>query len=158
MTVAVAVIVSVLAPVLLAALTNRQRRQERLDNWARQDEIELRQKENSEKLDIIHHLVNSQLTAVMQAEADALLHELQATIRELAMMKQMMDLHELDGKMPDNDLLLAVVRTEAVITRLTENLAVLNAKINERHKNDGASLNLIMEAKEQRKADTDDPS
>lgn len=143
MTVAVAVIVSVLAPVLLAALTNRQRRQERLENWARQDAIESKQQQNSDKLDVIHHLVNSQLTAVMKGEAEAVARELAATQRELIMMKQLVDLHSLNNTIPSASSLLDIARTEASIERLTDTLSILTAKLQERHKNDDVSLEEI---------------
>jgi hypothetical protein len=65
----------------------------------------------SRKLDIIHVLVNSNMTAHMQSELDA-------TVRELAMMKEVARLHEDAGRAPTDDTVTAIELTEAKVTEL----------------------------------------
>jgi hypothetical protein len=78
-TVIVALIVSVIAPTLLAYLTGRQRRAEKREDWARQDKVAERvervakvaaaaQSANTATLHQIHTLVNSDMTAARTAE------------------------------------------------------------------------------------------
>jgi len=73
---------AMLSPLLMALLTNRNRRQEKAEDYARQDIVAARLvKQNAavaestkvvnNKLDVIHTLVNSNMTAAMQAELDA---------------------------------------------------------------------------------------
>lgn len=84
-TLKIALIVAIsttLAPMLLAYLNGRQRRQERKEQWDRDDEIDRRNrlyqeaikdsvKASNQKLDTIKHLVDGNLTAAMQSELDA---------------------------------------------------------------------------------------
>jgi hypothetical protein len=64
-----------------------------------------------DKLDVIHTLVNSSLTAAVQAELDA-------TIRELAMMHEVMELRQAAGKPPSPEREDAVAATEARIVEV----------------------------------------
>lgn len=70
------------------------------------------------KLDAIHVLVNSNMSASMQAELDA-------TVRELAMMHEVIDLKAASGKEPTKMALDAIKQTEGRIIEL-------KAKINDR--------------------------
>lgn len=65
----------------------------------------------NDKLDIIHVLVNSNMTASMQAELDA-------TVRELAMMHEVVDLKRKAGHEPTAAALIAIDATEAKVTEL----------------------------------------
>ncbi len=96
----VALISAVIGPVILSWLTGRQRKTERMEDWARQDQVaqqakkasneliklntlngeqaNINAKETKSQLDSvalqasqIHTLVNSNLTAQIQAELDA---------------------------------------------------------------------------------------
>jgi len=78
-TIVVAAIVAFASPlgaVFLAYLTGRQRMVEKREDWRRQDEVAARLvKANAvtdHKLDEIHVLVNSNLTAAMQSELNSL--------------------------------------------------------------------------------------
>jgi hypothetical protein len=72
----------------------------------------------SGKLNTIHTLVNSNMTASMQAELDA-------TVRELAMMHEVIDLKRINGHDPTPAALEAVAFTEGKI-------ADLRARLNDR--------------------------
>jgi hypothetical protein len=78
-TVVVALIVSIIAPVVLSYLNGRQRKADKLENWAREDQVAARvlevanraataQAQNASVLQDIHTLVNSDMTAARQAE------------------------------------------------------------------------------------------
>jgi uncharacterized Fe-S cluster-containing radical SAM superfamily protein len=93
-------VTSTIAPVVMAYVTWRTARSDRRADWLRQDEVARRVKQvaldqaqqavdtvaglksNSQKLDVVHSLVNSQLQAALQAEHDALVAQL-VLIREL---------------------------------------------------------------------------
>lgn len=63
------------------------------------------------KLDVIHALVNSNMTAHMQSELDA-------TVRELAMMREVSRLHEDAGRDPTSETIQAIEMTEAKVSEL----------------------------------------
>lgn len=63
------------------------------------------------KLDVIHILVNSNMTAAMQAEYDA-------TFRELAMMREVMELKKNAGLEPTLDVLTAINATQVKLAEL----------------------------------------
>lgn len=78
-TVIVALIVAfgtTVGPLFLAHLTGRQRLKEKHEDWRRQDQVAARllaaNAKTDDKLDEIHVLVNSNLTAAMQSELNAL--------------------------------------------------------------------------------------
>lgn len=103
-----AVVVSLLSPVVLAIVTGRQRRAEKQLDWAREDVVAEKAAEvakvlgakldstkettikavsgTNKKLDTIHTLVNSNMTAAMQSELDALVAQL-ALMREVISLK-----------------------------------------------------------------------
>jgi hypothetical protein len=65
----------------------------------------------SRKLDVIHTLVNSNMTTHMQSELDAI-------VRELAMMREVARLHEDAGREPTEETLAAIKVTEAKVAEL----------------------------------------
>jgi len=69
----------------------------------------------NQKLDIIHTLVNSNMTAAMQAEFDA-------TVRELAMMREVVALNKAAGREPHQEALSAILATSHKIEELKANL------------------------------------
>lgn len=134
--------VGVLVPVFLvgraettrradAAEAARLHREDREAEWARQDEISARvtqnaadqaenQKQTNSKLDAIHTLVNSNMTAAMQSEFDAV-------ARELAMMREVVELKRASGMEPTETALAAIDTT-------AEKLRDLAAALAERYK------------------------
>lgn len=73
----------------------------------------------SDKLDVIHLLVNSNMTAAMQAEFDA-------TTRELAMMHEVVELKKATGQQPS---VLALAAIDATNARLIELRATLDDRL-----------------------------
>lgn len=120
----VAIFASVTAPLILAARTDRLHREDRAADWARQDAlaaaartaVQEATEHTNGKLDVIHELVNSNMTAAMQSELDAVR-------RELAMMREVIALNQAAGREPDAETLAAVRATEAKITELAATLA-----------------------------------
>ena len=117
--VVVAVFASITAPLILAVFTARMHRQDREADWARQDILAGRAaelaKETNGKLDVIHTLVNSQLTAAMQSELDAI-------VREVAMMLEVIALKKAAGFEPTKDALAALDAAQAKVADLTAKL------------------------------------
>jgi len=122
-------VASMLSSLLLATLTNRQRRREKLEDYARQDAVADKAAEAAKlllaanervaetakitngKLDVIHTLVNSNMTAAMQSELDA-------TVREHAMMVEVVALKRNAGQEPNVTSLAAIEATERKIAEL----------------------------------------
>jgi hypothetical protein len=103
-----------------AHFLNRSNKVERKEDLQRQDKVadllaEVNENTNS-KLDTIHVLVNSNMTAAMQAELDA-------TIRELAMMKEVISLNRAAGRSPAVEAISALDMTQAKISELKSQLA-----------------------------------
>jgi cell division septation protein DedD len=88
-------------------------------SFKRQDEVAARldhsDKEINTKLDTIHTLVNSNMTAAMQSEFDA-------TVRELAMMLEVIELKKSGGLDPSVDAKAAVEITQLKIAELKAQL------------------------------------
>ena len=128
-----AVIASCVAPLLLNRQANTQRVEKEQRDNKRQDEVAAKAAEAARlllaanervaadtqevkvKLDVIHTLVNSNMTAAMQAELDA-------TIRELAMMREVIALNQAAGRQPSIGALAAVEATAEKIAELTATL------------------------------------
>ncbi len=117
------VLSSTFVPLTYAWMTNRARQQEKREDFARQDVVAARllaanervandTKVTNTKLDTIHTLVNSNMTAAMQAELDATTREL-AVIRELIAVKQGI------GQSPSVDALAAERAAHDKIAELT---------------------------------------
>lgn len=126
-TLLIALVVAVIGPVILSYLNGLQRRKEKEQDYARQDEVAAKvveaakkvaktAKTSDKKLDEIHILVNSNMTAAMQAELDA-------RIGQLLLMKEVIELKKALGKTPLKDALVAVESTEEKITELRTKLA-----------------------------------
>jgi anion-transporting ArsA/GET3 family ATPase len=69
----------------------------------------------NEKLDVIHILVNSNMTAAMQSELDA-------TVREAAMMREVMRLNKSAGQAPTTAATDALAETDKRIAKLRAEL------------------------------------
>ncbi len=120
-------ITSTIAPVVMTLITARQNRIDRAADWARQDTVAAKLLASNEqlkvtggvandKLDAIHTLVNSNMTAAMQAELDA-------TVRELAMMREVIGLNKAAGREPTAESLAAKEMTKTRIAELQATLA-----------------------------------
>lgn len=152
---AVAVFTSITAPLILAHRTERMHREDKLEEYRRQDEVARKaaqaaadlvasQKQiadqaaeaatlllaanervaatarvTNSKLDTIHGLVNSSMTAAMHSELDAL-------VTSLALMHEVMDMKRTAKSEPTAEALLAVRTTEAKISELR---AVINDRL-----------------------------
>lgn len=121
-TLLIAVMVAVIGPLLLSWLNGCQRQAERAEDWRRQDlvaaraaEVAVQAKESAdntnEKLDVIHKLVNSQLST-------ALKNELEALVRERAMMTELIELKKANGLEPTATAAEAIATSQARITEL----------------------------------------
>lgn len=117
----VAIFTSITAPLIIIRLGDRARRLDREAGWARQDalaakaataaaEIKAQADAADKKLDQIHGLVNSNMTAAMTAEAAAV-------ERELAGMLEIIELRKALGQEPSGEALGAV---DAIRGRLAE--------------------------------------
>jgi hypothetical protein len=115
-----AIFASITAPVILANRTAAMHREDRLADWARQDRIAAAAARAAEKtngkLDVIHTLVNSNMTAAMQAELDAIR-------REIVMMREVVALNLAAGREPTVEALAAIEDTAVKITALEAQLA-----------------------------------
>ena len=147
----VAIFSSITAPLIISAQAEKRHREDRQADWDRQDKVAAAAKQTADdlavsqkriadqaaeaaslllaanervahtaqvtngKLDIIHQLVNSNMTAAMQAELDA-------TVRELAMMREVIELKRAAGKEPTVEALAAETATMAKIGELTSTL------------------------------------
>ena len=104
------------------------------------DKIVVAAKVTNDKLDVLHTLVNSQYTAALQAELDA-------TIRELAMMHEVIDLKRVQGQQPSERSQATLAATEAKIAALQITLderakqakVVETQQANQRHDNEVAA-------------------
>lgn len=112
-------LISTFTTVFMAWLLNKSHKEERKIDMDRQDRVAIQVVNASditnEKLDTIHILVNSNMTAALQAELDA-------TIRELAMMKEVIALNRAAGRAPSNEASKALEMTQAKIRELTAQL------------------------------------
>lgn len=143
--IAAAVAISgMISPVFLAMLTNRARRDEKEREWARRDLVADRAEASARRaeaatrdlieinteiaesnlgiastVDVIHELVNSNMTQAIQSEYDA-------TVREGVLMRELIAVHAADGRAPEAETLAALTTTDQKITELR---GVLDARI-----------------------------
>jgi len=121
-------------PVIMSLVTYWVHRNETLRDYARQDAVAARLLISNErvaetaktaadglvvtnaKLDMIHTLVNSQMTAALQAE-------LAATQRELAMMREVISIKSAAGHQPNIDTLSEVKAIEGKVLELKSKLS-----------------------------------
>jgi predicted nucleic acid-binding Zn-ribbon protein len=142
---------ALISPIILAALTNRARRQEKEQDYARQDAVAKAAKDSAdaakkaaeevaaklettanttneklsttnEKLetlregqDVIHTLVNSNMTAAMQSELDT-------TRRTRVLMSELIELKKTSGHEPSTEALAELKTIDAKITELQANV------------------------------------
>ncbi len=76
----------------------------------------LKQSQQGKQLNVIHELVNSAMTTALQSD-------IEANMRDLASQKELIAIKKDAGKLPTQDILDAVLATEAKITRLHELIA-----------------------------------
>jgi hypothetical protein len=134
----VAIFTSITAPLIIIRRTERMHRQDMLSDYQRQDKVAreakaasdaalaqqassdaaaaFRDDAASDKLDVIHGLVNSTLSAALQSEMDALL-------TSLAMMREVIDLKRTAGHEPTAEAVISLRDTEARIADLRSTLA-----------------------------------
>ncbi len=137
-TIIVAITVSLISPLILSFLTNRSRINEKELDWKREDKKEKEKADKAQevadrlfasnekaasnliitngKLDVIHTLVNSNMTAAMKSE-------LEATIDKLIMMKQIVARDKADKITVLPEAILAIRNVELKITELEAILA-----------------------------------
>ncbi len=131
---------TVLAPIVLMWLTSRERRREKLEDYARQDAVAASTEKvrarllttqaaaveqavsTNHKLDEIHTAVNSNLTKATEGAIEAKEGELQAKEQMLILMVEIMDLRRAAGVAPSYDVLDAI---EAAKKRILELKAAL---------------------------------
>jgi len=118
---------SILGPLLLSYLTNRQRRAEKDEDYARQDEVARKAqaaadkvaevaKSQGAKLDQIHVLVNSNMTASMQGELDAYKSN-------LVLLEEISSLRKAAGQDPSPTTMAVIESTKKKISELDAQLA-----------------------------------
>ncbi len=151
-TIIVAIVVSLISPLIVSYFNSRSFTKQKKLDWDREDEIEKRKRNQAEeaarlllaanervaatakitnnKLDRIHTLVNSNLTASMQAELDA-------TVRELVMMKEVVALNKEAGREPSSDALGAISFTENKISELS---VIISDRLNQTEATEHQSL------------------
>jgi hypothetical protein len=124
----------IVAPVVLSIIDSRGRSREKQEDWARQDAVaaqaaeaarlllganervaESTQQTNT-KLDVIHGLVNSNMTAALQDQLDT-------NIREVALMREVVGLHRAQGRDPSPEALEAITFSEGKIAELKSQIA-----------------------------------
>lgn len=127
-----AVFASITAPVILMNRTAAMHREDRLADYARQDAMAAEARAANEKaaadtngkLDAIHGLVDGAMTAAMRAE-------LEATKRELAMMREVAAIKQAAGHEPTLETLAAIeataARTQKLESALADRLAAIKA-------------------------------
>jgi Mg2+ and Co2+ transporter CorA len=128
----IALVASVLSPLLLAWQLNVSAIEDRDANWAREDAVAARllasnervargTRITGEKLDVIHDLVNSNLESALRGERDA-------NAATLAMMRELVALKRANGHEPS-------IETLAAIETLENRIAELDAMLADRRKN-----------------------
>ena len=122
----VAIIVAVIGPMLINAMNNRQRREERQEDKRQRDEVAQRlvkmDNKVGGKLDVIHTLVDGSMTAAMHSE-------LNATVRELAMMNEVIDLKRANGHEPTQETLTTLEATQTKIDDLYMSLSARERQV-----------------------------
>jgi len=134
---AIVAFAGIIGPAFLAWVNGNQRRAEKLEDYRREDEVAAKAAEQGKlivasvvantaeiasnsittngKLDVIHTLVNSNMTQAMQAELDA-------TIAQLVLMREVIDMKKASGVVPSEDTVSAISIIEKRIAELTVQL------------------------------------
>jgi len=134
--IAVALIASLVSPSVLSWMTTNARRKDRQADWDRQDKVAADVREaarlvviakdelaktsaaTNSKLDVIHTLVNGDVTAAIQ-------DSLNSVVRELAALTKLRESRRAVGKKPSQETSAAIARAEAKIAELR---ATINAR------------------------------
>lgn len=119
--IALIAVIGSIAALLTPLYSNRQRRQEKIEDWRRQDEIAKRQ---DSKLDSINTLVDGHMTASMQAT-------LIEMTTALALMKEVVDLKKSAKKKVSPESLAVIHHMEEKIATLSKDLAKREADARE---------------------------
>lgn len=110
----------IFGPLFLAYLTGRQRRREKVEDWARQDAVAAEVKRAAEevngKLAQIHELVNSTLTAQIEEARTAL-------VQQAVLMREVVALNRAAGREPSQAALDAIDAIDAKVAELAAKLA-----------------------------------
>lgn len=136
-------VTAVVAPVLMSYVSFKQRKAEREADWERQDEVasnaakasalllDAQKKaarvtaDNAEltgsKLDVIHTLVNSQLSTALE-------NELEALKREQAIIAEMLEMKKAQGLKPSKEALVAMEKSKVRIAELQTIIAERDAQ------------------------------
>ncbi len=131
------VLTSFVAPIMLSVISSKQARADRQEDYARQDKVAAKAEEaarrlvasNTEvaataktvasklnnKLDVIHGLVNSSMTAAMQSELDAV-------TSNVVLLEQIIELKKSAGQAPTEDALKTVALMQDKMNELKANL------------------------------------
>lgn len=130
----IAAIPTFTTPLVMAVVNHQIARQQKQEDYARQDVVAAKAAEaaelllasnekvakaakvTDEKLDVIHTLVNSNMTAAMKSELDAI-------TRELAMMQEVVELKRTAGKEPSTAALSSIESTKDKIKELQVEVA-----------------------------------
>jgi len=121
------------SPIIMSLINNRNRRKEKQEDYARQDAVAEQAakaakllvaanervadtaKVTNGKLDVIHTLVNSNMTAAMQAELDA-------RLENLALLLEVVEMKRAAGHSPNEETLVLIETTKRKITELKSSL------------------------------------
>jgi len=133
-TVVAVLIGAVVGPVILNVLNNRARRKDKQEDWKREDMVAAKAAEAAklllaanervasqaeranDKLDVIHTLVNSNVTKEMEAR-------LEGSRRELAGLREIVELRKASGQEPTEEALATIISTEENVHELENDLA-----------------------------------
>jgi hypothetical protein len=133
----IAAVTTTVSPMILSHFNNKNTREDRAADWARQDAIAKRASdaantlieggrkatavaaETNQKLDVIHVLVNSNMTAAMQSE-------LVAVTAQLALIREVMEMNTTAGRKPSVDTLAV---EKAAVVKVAELTASLNDRL-----------------------------
>jgi|GEM_PF-2731212 hypothetical protein len=128
------VVVAIVAPVILALILGWQQRRAKREDWAREDAVAAKAAEaarlllaanervaettqvTNDKLDVIHTLVNSNVTKEMEAR-------LEGSRREVAALREIVELRKQSGQDPTEEALAAILSTEEGVHELENDLA-----------------------------------
>ena len=116
----VAVFTSITAPLLLIYLSNRQRRKEREEDWARQDAQAAKVERMAAEVGVVKTLVNGEKTAAMQ-------RELHGHVRQRTQLERLVKLTERAGEPVDP-------KDRAELAAVGMQITELEAEIEERHR------------------------
>ncbi len=125
----VALIVSVIAPIIVGLITSWNNRVDKRAQWEREDAVAAKSiattkvllaanervavttKDTNNKVDVIHSLVNSNMTATLQAEYES-------TKRELGLLLHVVELNKKLKHEPNKDIVIEIDRAKMRVAEL----------------------------------------